>query len=100
MAFVNVVGVVVTLNVAEGTTRLADKLCVRLPAVPVIVNGTVPADCWLAMLNVNADTKLLLPEEGLKVGVIFDPRPEADKVTVALKLGPELTYTLKAGPDA
>ncbi len=72
---------------SAATTRVALALCTRLPLVPVIVNGYVPA----ATPVPGTVTVRMLP---LALDVTPEGKPLAESVTVPVKPFSALTFTV------
>jgi hypothetical protein len=74
--------------------------CTTPPPVPVIVTTDDPVGVVGAVTMVSVDVKLGLPDEGSKLEVAPDGRPEADRLTMLSKplMGDKETVTVIDSP--
>jgi len=74
--------------------NVTEDVCVRLPLVPVIVNGTLPAGVVEADVTVNVEEPEVVTDVGLKLAVAPNGRPLTLNVTVPLNPADGITVAV------
>jgi len=80
------------------TLRLVPVVCVRLPLVPVMVNGKVPVGEFAGVVMLSVDVPEPVTVGGLNVPVAPEGNPVTENVTVPLNALIPATVVVKVVP--